>query len=139
MENPYLQYLIGLPGYQDTPLFDASTLVLFRKRITADILCEAYGLQFPRCYCRKARKDYLAYAKSRKHTKKQIRTAIRKQLSYVRRDICYLEGYFIQGYVPDSRDIPVILTIIKLYEQQEYMYKNKIHSVPERIVSISQP
>ena len=57
----------------------------------------------------------------------------------MRRDIGYLEGYFSQGYVPDSRDIPVILTIFKLYEQQEYMYKNKVHSVPERIVSISQP
>ena len=40
-ENPYLQYFIGLPGYQDTPPFDASTLVLFRKRITEDMLCEA--------------------------------------------------------------------------------------------------
>lgn len=40
-ENPYLQYFIGLPGYQDTPPFDASTLVLFRKRITADMLNEA--------------------------------------------------------------------------------------------------
>lgn len=40
-ENPYLQYFIGLPGYQDTPPFDAGTLVLFRKRITANMLCEA--------------------------------------------------------------------------------------------------
>lgn len=213
-ENPYLQYFIGLPGYQDTPPFDASTLVLFRKRITADMLneaneyllahkdddrpgppssgkgaeessvpkekgankgtlaidatcapanirypqdisllnearekleqmicrmCKSYGLQLPRRYRRKARKDYLAFAKGRKHSKKQIRTVVRKQLSYVRRDIGYLEGYFGQGCVPDTRDIPVILTILKLHEQQEYMYKNKVHSVPERIVSISQP
>lgn len=33
----------------------------------------------------------------------------------------------------------MILTIFRLYEQQEYMYKNKVHSVSERIVSISQP
>lgn len=213
-ENPYLQYFIGLPGYQDTPPFDASTLVLFRKRITADMLreaneyllahkdddqskpphsgnstdessmskeegvnrgtlaidatcapvnirypqdisllnearekleymiyrmCKTYGLQLPRRYSRRARKDYLTFAKSRKHSKKQIRTAIRKQLSYVRRDIGYLEDYFSQGYVPDTKDIPFILTIFKLYEQQEYMYKNKVHSVPDRIVSISQP
>ena len=213
-ENPYLQYFIGLPGYQDTPPFDASTLVLFRKRITAEMLCEAneyllthkddnqpgppssgngtdessmpkkeetnkgtlaidatcapanirypqdisllneareklehmiyrmcktYGMQLPRRYRRRARKDYLAFARSRKHTRKQIRTAIRKQLSYVRRDIGYLEGYFSQGCVPATRDIPVILTIFKLYEQQEYMYRNKVHSVPERIVSIRQP
>lgn len=40
-ENTYLQYFIGLPGYQDTPPFDASTLVLFRKRINARMLMEA--------------------------------------------------------------------------------------------------
>ena len=28
---------------------------------------------------------------------------------------------------------------IKLYEQQKYMYDNKVHSVEHRIVSISQP
>ena len=39
-ENPYLQYFIGLPGYQEDPPFDASTLVLFRKRITIDMLME---------------------------------------------------------------------------------------------------
>lgn len=102
-------------------------------------MCKSYGLQLPRRYRRKARKDYLAFAKSRKHSKKQVRTAIRKQLSYVRRDIGYLERYFSQGYVPDTKDIPVILTIFKLYEQQEYMYKSKVHTVPDRIVSISQP
>lgn len=213
-ENPYLQYFIGLSGYQNTPPFDASTLVLFRKRITADMLneaneymlghkdddregppssgngrnenagpeseepnkgtlaidatcapanirypqdisllnearekleyiiyrmCKSYGLQLPRRYRRRARKDYLSFAKSRKHTKKQVRSAVRKQLSYVRRDIGYLEGCFSQGYAPDTGDIPLILTIFKLYEQQEYMYKNRVHSVPDRIVSISQP
>lgn len=30
-------------------------------------------------------------------------------------------------------------TIIKLYEQQKYMYDNKVHSLEYRIVSISQP
>ena len=37
-ENPYLQYFIGLPGYQEEAPFDASTLVLFRKRISAGML-----------------------------------------------------------------------------------------------------
>lgn len=40
-ENPYLQYFIGLPGYQEKPPFDASTLVDFRKRISAEMLMEA--------------------------------------------------------------------------------------------------
>lgn len=213
-ENPYLQYFIGLSGYQDNPPLGASTLVLFRKRITADMLseaneyflthkdngrpnppssgkdtvesslpkeetgnegtlaidatyaptnirypqdisllneareklehmiyrmCRSYDLQLPRRYRRKARKDYLAFAKNRKHSKEQVWTAIRKPLSYMRRDIGYLEGYFSQEYVPDSKDIPFILTIFKLYEQQEYMYRSKVHSVSNRIVSLSQP
>lgn len=157
MENPYLQYYIGLSGYQDEPPLDPSTLVLFRKRIDVDAIldakaymfdnrneynntpptglspdhsssasdktesgttgnkgtlivdatcapknirypqdisllnearekleavicrfCKAYSLALPRRYARKARKDYLAYAKSRKHTKKQTRKAIKK-------------------------------------------------------------
>ena len=40
-ENPYLQYFIGLPGYQEEAPFDASTLVLFRKRISAEMLVKA--------------------------------------------------------------------------------------------------
>ena len=160
-ENPYLQYFIGLPGYQEEPPFDASTLTLFRKRLTHEIImeaneyildhddentpptsgagdaessgnnpdkpenqgtltvdatcapvnirypqdvsllnesrekleviiyrfCKAYNLKLPRRYSRKARKEYLAFAKSRKHTTKQIRKAIKKQLSFVHRDL----------------------------------------------------
>lgn len=42
-EDPYLQYFIGLPGYQEEAPFDASTLVLFRKRITMEMIMEANG------------------------------------------------------------------------------------------------
>lgn len=40
-ENPYYQYFIGLPGYQEEPPIDASTLLLFRKRLKMDIILEA--------------------------------------------------------------------------------------------------
>ena len=141
-ENPYLQYFIGLPGFREEAPFDASTLVLFRKRISADMLmevneyllahkeddkddhtppsvgksgddgtakedtnkgtltldatcapanirypqdisllneareklenmiycfCKCYGLKLPRRYRKRARKEYLAFAKSRKY------------------------------------------------------------------------
>ena len=212
-ENPYLQYFIGLPGYQEEPPFGASTLVLFRKRIDAQMIAEAnesmlssknkkddddhptpptggissgdaesdnegtlildascapvnirfpqdisllnearekletilfrfhktYGLALPRRYARKARREYLAFAKSKKHTAKQIRKALRQQLSYVKRDIAYLEGFLSKGYAPEDREIPLLRTIFELYEQQKYMYDNKVHSVENRIVSISQP
>ena len=218
-ENPYLQYFIGLPGYQETPPFDASTLVLFRKRINAQMIEEAneymldalnkkqddddypkppsgggnsssdthaeeepenegtlildatcapanirypqdvsllnearekleaiiyrfhkaYGLPLPRRYRRKARKDYLAFAKCKKRTVKKIRRALRQQLQYVRRDMGYLEGFMSEGYAPTSKEIPLLQTIFQLYEQQQYMFENKVHSVDNRIVSITQP
>lgn len=178
-ENPYLQYFIGLPGYQETPPFDASTLVLFRKRINARMIAEAneymldatcapanirypqdvsllnearekleaiiyrfhkaYGLPLPRRYRRKARKDYLAFAKCKKHTVKKIRRALRQQLQYVRRDMGYLEDFVSEGYAPTSKEIPLLQTIFQLYEQQQYMFENKVHSVDNRIVSITQP
>ena len=40
-ENPYLQYFIGLPDYQEEPPFDPSTMVLFRKRINAQVIAQA--------------------------------------------------------------------------------------------------
>ena len=45
-ENPYLQYFIGLPGYQDEPPFDSSTLVLFRKRLDVDAIMDANAYMF---------------------------------------------------------------------------------------------
>ena len=34
-ENPYMQYFLGLHEYTDTPLFDPSMMVHFRKRFPA--------------------------------------------------------------------------------------------------------
>ena len=192
-ENPYLQYFIGLPGFREEAPFDASTLVLFRKRISADMLmevneyllahkdddkddhtppsggksgddgtakedtnkgtltldatcapanirypqdlsllneareklenmiyrfCKCYGLKLPRRYRKRARKEYLAFAKSRKHTAKKIRSAIRRQLGYVKRDLGYLEQFMSDGYAMTGKDIDLYLTIIRLHEQQ---------------------
>ena len=217
-ENPYLQYFIGLPGYQEEAPFDASTLVLFRKRISAEMLmevneyllahkdddkknhtppsagnssdsdtskeeegkatnegtlildatcapanirypqdvsllnearekleviiyrfCKSYGLALPRRYSQRARKDYLAFAKGKKHSAKKIRKALRKQLSYVARDLRYLDQFMSDGYAMTSKEIGVYLTILTLYEQQKYMYDKRVHSVEHCIVSISQP
>lgn len=43
------------------------------------------------------------------------------------------------GYAMKYKEISQYLTIITLYEQQKYMYDNKVHSVEHRIVSILQP
>jgi IS5 family transposase len=100
---------------------------------------KSHGLELPRRYSKKARKDYLAFAKCKKRTKKKIRKALRQQLSYIKRDLGYLDAFMTDGYAPNQNEISLLVTIFKLYEQQKYMYDHKVHSVANRIVSISQP
>lgn len=204
-ENPYFQYFVGLPGYQDKAPFVPSLLVEFRKRLTdevlqeinemiieyntpddqtpscgsssedensgtlildatcapqnisypqdvnllnearedlekmIDIICYEQNYKKPRTYCMKARKDYLNLAKSKKRSKKKIRKTIKSQLQYIRRDLRYIDEFLEEIDLCDEHLIKQLATIRTLVEQQQYMYDNKVHSVPDRIVSISQP
>ena len=218
-ENPYYQYFIGLPGYQTEKPFEASVLVSFRKRLTAEIIseaneyiinptkgsesdnhdnpkppsgasglsedqkpeepgnkgtlmldascapsnikypqdfqllsdareklesiidrfCKEHSIPKPRMYRKEARKNYLKLAKCKKRSIKKIRATIRKQLGYVKRNMGFLEGFIKDGDALTPREAKLIQTIYKVYQQQEYMYRNKTHSVNDRIVSISQP
>jgi hypothetical protein len=104
-----------------------------------DRFCTDYSLLKPRMYRREARKNYLALAKTKKRSKNKIRKTIRKQLGYVKRDLGYLNNFMSYGYAPNKKEKVLLETITMLYEQQEYMYENKTHSVNNRIVSISQP
>ena len=210
-ENPYFQFFIGLPGYQDKVPFVPSLLVEFRKRLTAevlekinemiidyntpdnppptgggdhsegsdssadsnsgtlildatcapqnisypqdvnllnearedlekmiDIICYEQNYLKPRMYRQNARKDYLNLAKCKKRTSKKIRKAIKAQLQYIRRDLGYIDAFLGEIDLCDSLSMQ-LATIRTLVEQQQYMYDNKVHSVPDRIVSISQP
>ena len=219
-ENPYYQYFIGLPGYEDKIPFVPSLLVEFRKRLSEEVLneinemiieynapkdnnndkgnsgssgssdkaeetkeskannkgtmildatcapqnikypqdiellnesrekleqiidriCENYSYYKPRMYRKNARKDYLALAKCRKRGGKKLRKAIRKQLQYVRRDLGYIENFMKCVDVElTEKELVLLDTIEKVYEQQLYMFENRTHSVDDRIVSISQP
>ncbi len=212
-ENPYYQFFIGLPGYQDEEPFVPSLLVEFRKRLTDDILgdinemiiayntpdddppagdsggngesddtptenkgtlildatcapqqiafpqdinllneargnlesliddmCFRFHYYKPRMYRQNARKDYLSLAKCRKRTAKKIRKAIKKQLQYVNRDLGYIDLLLAQDDVYlKPKQMERLNVIRELVEQQQYMYDNKVHSVKDRIVSISQP
>lgn len=90
-------------------------------------------------YRRQARKNYLALAKMKKFIAKKIRTTIRKQPSYVHRDLKYVDSLNEKGYKPKEKEARQLETIEKAYRQQEYIYRNRTHSTADRIVSISQP
>ena len=217
-ENPYYQYFIGMPGYEDKIPFVPSLLVEFRKRLSEDVLNEInemiieynaqksddndsndgdnsgsndtdntsdssensgtlildatcapqnikypqdiellnevrekledmlcrisdeYGFYRPRMYKEKARKDYLALAKCRKRGAKKIRKAIKKQLQYIRRDLGYMDDLIENnGVILSASDAELLGILTTVYEQQQYMFENNIHTVENRIVSISQP
>ena len=104
-----------------------------------DTICYEYHESKPRTYRKKARKDYLALAKRKKRSAKVIRKAIKKQLQYIRRDIGYIDQYLEEGKELSLKQDNRLGVIRKVYEQQKYMYDNRVHSVPDRIVSISQP
>ena len=212
-ENPYYQYFVGLPGFQNEPPYVPSLLVEFRKRLNDEImteinemiiafnspddpgpgngggsgsddvtpdqpensgtiildatcapqnisypqdvnllnevrenlegmideLCYEYGYYRPRTYRKNARRDYLNLAKCKKRTAKKIRKAIKQQLQYVRRDFGYVEWLLEEGAELSTKRRQRYEVLRQVYEQQRYMYENEVHTVPDRIVSISQP
>ena len=104
-----------------------------------DALQEQSTEKKPRTYRNKAHKDSLKYMRSRKHTEKKTREAIRKQLQYLRRDLSAIDAMLQSGLKLSPKQQLRLETLRKIYEQQKYMYDNRTHSVSDRIVSVSQP
>jgi hypothetical protein len=94
----------------------------------------------PRTYRRRARKEYLAVAKQRRPTGKTIRKACGKQLRYIARNLRTIKEldedrlHLLSGIW-----YRILLVAHEVYRQQKQMYDQRSHSVPDRIVSVSQP
>ena len=72
-------------------------------------------------------------------TSKKVRKAIGQQLSYIKRNLKTIENLPVKTDSLSKQLRAKLETVKKLYEQQKYMYDNHTHSVPDRIISISQP
>jgi len=99
------------------------------------------GGKKPRTYRKMARWDFLRFIKRRKPSKQKIRSAIRAQLGYVRRDLQIVDQLLMELGIDSLTDAQVekLITIHRLYDQQQQMYATKTHHAADRIVSISQP
>lgn len=104
-----------------------------------DRICYDYSYYKPRIYRRNARRDYLNLAKCKKRTTKKIRKAIKQQLQYIRRDMGYVEAFLSDGVELTQKQAARLSVLCQVYEQQQYIYENNTHTVPERILSISRP
>lgn len=106
-----------------------------------DEICTQGAIEKPRTYRRKARKDYLYFAKKRKHSKKQIARSIKKQLQYLRRDLGHIDRLLEENrdIILNYRQLKTVWVIKELFRQQMEMYCERKKQIADRIVSISQP
>ena len=106
-----------------------------------DRLHESKGGKKPRTYRRKARKEYLIVAKQRNRNRKALRSGVRKQLGYVRRNLKTIEKQVKSGGLRglSKREYRNLLVCREVFRQQEQMYKSGECRIEDRIVSIAQP
>lgn len=99
------------------------------------------GHKKPRTYRVKARKAYLAIAKSRSVSKRKLRKALRAQLGFVRRNLSAIDELVQSTALTElsQKQYRNLLVISELYRQQRKMYEHRSHRIEDRIVSISQP
>ena len=96
----------------------------------------------PRTYREKARRRYLNVAKQKRPGKNKIRTAIGQQLRYVKRNLGHIDKMLENGSSLSELSwyqLRCLQVIHTLYEQQLTKYEHGGSSIPDRIVSISQP
>jgi hypothetical protein len=96
----------------------------------------------PRTYRKQARREYLSITKQRQVRHKTMRTAIRKQLGYVKRNLAHMDALITAGATLSALDKHLyrkLLVIAELYRQQQTMYDQRQHRIDDRIVSLSQP
>ena len=144
---------------------DANLLHTARKESERiiDILYKQTGSKTkPRDYRRVARKEYVAFSKKRRKSKKEMRKFIGKQLRYLKRNLSHIEKLLDQiatlkkrqelpgmilgikekhphQFPTSKRDQKIYWVIQHIYHQQKYMYDTNTHRVADRIVNIYQP
>lgn len=129
--------------------FPTDTSLLNEARENAEEIIDmlhAAGLtdgKKPRTYREKAKKEYNAFSKSRKKSKKAIRRITRRLLGYLGRDVQYIlrirENHpGCLAKVLPKKKVERLAAIMVLYGQQKEMYETRTHHIANRIVSLSQ-
>ena len=123
--------------------FPQDTSVLNEAREKAEMLIDRLHAQTggrkPRTYRVRAAGEYKTFVRRRRPTAKQRRKMIRRQLGYLNRDLQHIRNLQRTGGVLEEKEKELLQVLIKVYEQQKYMYDTGSHKVKDRIVSISQP
>jgi hypothetical protein len=94
-----------------------------------------------RTYRKKARREYLVAARSKKLSNSKRRKALRKQPGYIKRNLRTISQLSTQTplSVLSVRQYKSLLVIHEVYRQQQWMYDHQENRINDRIVSLSQP
>lgn len=95
----------------------------------------------PRTYRKKARIEFLSFIRGKRRTKQAIRKATRQQLQYVKRNLRHIKELSekVDPAVLDRKQRHDLIVIAEVFRQQVKLYKGRTHSIPGKIMSISQP
>lgn len=109
-----------------------------------DRLCKRYSLVHPSTNYKSARRAYLEVIKRKKKSKKLINKGKSQLLAYLIRDIrSFVEMIAVNGtglfYSLNRNEQKTAIALIKMYHQQEEMFRTKSRTCTDRIVSIFQP
>jgi len=88
---------------------------------------------------RKAEKEYLRFAKTKRKTKKIIHRAKKAMLQYVRRNIGQLETVLRKIPAVETKILDTLAVSKEIFRQQWVMYKTKVNRIAGRIVSLYRP
>ena len=95
----------------------------------------------PRTYRNNARRDYLNIDKQKRKSAKKIRKGIGRQLRYIKRDLKVVKDLSTKNTLTllNKRQYRNLLVCREIYRQQSMMYRNRVHKVEDRIVSLHMP
>jgi hypothetical protein len=123
--------------------YPTDTSLLNEARVNSekiiDLLHEPGHGEKPRTYRRRARKEYAEFVRARKPGQKKIRKCIKKQLGYLNRNLDTIDRMLAEGKELVPRWQERLETLRTVYRQQKQMIDTGIHTVENRIVSISRP
>lgn len=97
----------------------------------------------PRTYRKVARRDFLKITKLKQQSKAKRRSAIRKQLGYLKRNLNHIDN-LIDNHGADLTTLSnyqyrCLVIAHEIYRQQLEMWEQKTNRIADRIVSLSQP
>ena len=120
---------------------DTSLLNQARKSLEDMAIDMAHQLDVPnpRMHKRVAKQVWTAFSRHPKRQRQAVRKQVKAQLQYIRRDLRFINEFIDAGATLDPKQANRLGVIRILFDQQWFMFTNKIHHVEDRIVSLQQP